>query len=191
MPALSEEVIGKFCGLCMWTHDTWLLRKYLFDKNPDEAKLKHPRYEHFFARLQLVLQEHWLLQLAKLHDPAVQNKQINLTIDYIIDYGNWDSSTHAELKQLRDKMVMLVDASIRKARNKALSHNDLAAILSDAVLGEFTEGKDIEYFESLQAFVNVVANQVLDETFQFEKFVLSDIGAFMNCFNAGFSQIDG
>jgi hypothetical protein len=71
MSAHSKEVVKEFCVLCDWLMQSWAMRKYLFDKNPDFDKLREPRYEHFFFRLHKITQEYWLHQLAKLHDPAV------------------------------------------------------------------------------------------------------------------------
>ena len=94
MPAHSPEVVHKFCELCDWLMQVWQMRKYLFDENPEVAMLQRPRHAHFFYRLQVVLQENWLHQLAKLHDPAVQGGlrgHINLSLPYIIEYGQWDT----------------------------------------------------------------------------------------------------
>ena len=99
MSAHSKVVIDKFCELCFWLHQSCQTRKSLFDENPDWDNLKQPHYEHFFWRLSVILQEYWLHQLAKLHDPAVQGGNINLSIDYMIDYGQWDPKTDSQLKK--------------------------------------------------------------------------------------------
>lgn len=187
MSALSSEIVIKFRDLCVGLHETWLLRKYLFDKNPDLSILQQPCNEHFFCRLHTILQEYWLIQLAKLHDPAVQNNRVNLTLDYIIEYGNWDAETLRELKQLQKTMTAL-NQPIRTARNKILCDNDLAFILDGGVLGEFPKGDDIKYFDAL-SFVNIVCQKVMQESFQFDKLVLNDIEIFTHCFKAGLKAI--
>jgi hypothetical protein len=106
--SFKSGIVTKFRDLCVWLHETWLLRKYLFDKNPDLSILQQPCNEHFFCRLHTILQEYWLIQLAKLHNPAVQNNRVNLTLDYIIEYGNWDAETLRELKQLQKTMTALI-----------------------------------------------------------------------------------
>jgi hypothetical protein len=189
MSALSSEIVIKFREFCVWLHETWLCRKYLFDKNRDLSILQQPRNEHFFCKLHTILQEYWLIQLAKLHDPAVQNNRVNLTLDYIIDYGNWDAETLRELKQLQKTMTAL-NQPIRTARNKILCHNDLAVILDGGVLGEFPEGDDIKYFDALQSFVNIVCQKIMRESFEFDKLVLNDIEIFTHCFKAGLKAID-
>ncbi len=180
MSAHSKVVIDKFCELCFWLHQSCQTRKSLFDENPDWDNLKQPHYEHFFWRLSVILQEYWLHQLAKLHDPAVQGGNINLSIDYMIDYGQWDPKTDSELKELRAKMASLA-TPIKKARNKLLSHNDLAVILQSEELGKFEPGKEEEYFEFLRQFASLVRG----ELFVYDDNVRNDIEVFMACFNRG------
>ncbi len=144
MSAHSPEVAKKFCQLCDWLLQVWQMRKFLFDENTDVAVLRKPRHAHFFFRLQEVLQENWLHQLAKLHDPAVQGGpkgHINLSVEYMIEYGQWDTSIKAELLSLQTEMLRLAKP-IKYARNKVLSHNDLAILLADQELGAFDPGED-------------------------------------------------
>jgi hypothetical protein len=101
----SKEVVEQFNRLCIWAHQSWQTRKFLFDKNPDLDALKGPHYAHFFVRLSYIVQEYWMQQVAKLHDPAIQSGQNNLSIDYMIDHGQWDAATKAQLAELRDKML--------------------------------------------------------------------------------------
>ena len=180
MSAHSKVVIDKFCELCLWLHQACQTRKFLFDENPDWDNLKQPHYEHFFWRLSVILQEYWLHQLSKLHDPAVQGGNINLSIDYMIEYGQWDPKTECELKELRAKMATLA-APIKKARNKMLSHNDLAVILQSEELGSFEQGKDEEYFECLRQFASLVQG----ELFVYDENVRNDSEFFMSCCNRG------
>lgn len=191
MPAHSKQVIDQFCGLCDWLLQTWQMRKYLFDKNPDEAVLREPYHQHFFYRLQVVLQESWLHQLAKLHDPAVQggpNGHINLSIDYIIEYGYWDPTLKAELVDLRAKMTTIAKP-IKDARNKVLSHNDLAVLLESRELGGFDKGDDEIYFENLLKFASRVREATLGEPFLYDDLVKNDVAAFMNTFLRGFHYL--
>jgi AbiU2 len=134
MPPHSKEVVEQFCNLCDWLRQSWQTRKYLFDENPKIENLKAPHYAHFFFRLNVILQEYWIQQVAKLHDPAVQLGHQNLSINYMVDCGQWDAKTKAELINLRDKM-MTFEKKLRGARNKLLSHNDLTTILQAPELG--------------------------------------------------------
>jgi hypothetical protein len=184
MSAHSKEVIERFCQLCDWLLQTWQMRKYLFDENPDVAALKNPRHDAFFYRLQEVLQEHWLHQLAKLHDPPVQSGHINLSLDYIIEYGHWDGETKSTLINLKSQLALLAKP-LRDARNKVLSHNDLATLLDGSALGEFDVGADERYFETLRDFASVVRQAALSEPFVYDDMVRNDVAAFMHTFLRG------
>jgi AbiU2 len=183
----SREVIEKFCELCDWLLQVWQMRKCLFDENPDESVLRDPRYAHFFYRLQVVLQENWLHQLAKLHDPAVQggaNRRIKLSIDYIIENGQWDAQTVAKLRDLKLKMSSLAKP-VRDARNKVLSHNDLAVLMKSDQLGAFEPGEDERYFNNLREFASLVSGSVLGEPFIYDDLVKNDVSIFMHAFLRG------
>jgi hypothetical protein len=184
MAAHSKEVVDEFCNACSWVHQSWQTRRHLFDDNPDLANLKAPHYEHFFARLSLILQEYWIQQLAKLHDPAAQYKHQNLSVDYILEHGQWDTATESELTDLRDRMVVF-EKKLRSARNKIISHNDLSTILQATDLGGFNQGDDDEYFENLHNFASVVRRTVLDDIFLYDDLVGNDVAFFMAAFNKG------
>ena len=188
MSAHSRDVAKKFCQLCDWLLQVWRMRKFLFDENPDVQLLQEPRHAHFFYRLQEVLQENWLHQLAKLHDPAVQGGgpkgHINLSIDYIIEYGQWEPGIKDQLQLLRAKMMSLAKP-VKDARNKVLSHNDLAVLLANTSLGTFDPGEDEVYFEALESFATVVSEQVLGEPFTFDDLVKNDVAIFMHDFARG------
>lgn len=187
MSAHSREVAKKFCGLCDWLLQIWQMRKFLFDENPNVKALTEPRHAHFFYRLQEVLQENWLHQLAKLHDPAVQGGtkgHINLSIEYMVEYGSWESAIKDQLQLLQVKMIGLAKP-IKDARNKVLSHNDLAVLLSNSSLGEFDPGEDEIYFEALRAFASVISEQVLGEPFIYDDLVQNDVAILMHDFTRG------
>ena len=164
-PALSETVIKNFCELCSTAYVSWYIRKCLFHEqnNPDFKYLQHHFFETFFRRLCNITQEHWILQIAKLHDPAIQGKRINLTIKYVTDYGNWDTATATTLKELKEKMESLLFKPTGPARNKLIAHNDLISILADEPLGKFEVGEDDQYFEHLQKFAEIVHHKVCGE----------------------------
>jgi hypothetical protein len=162
--------------------------KMLFDHKSNLSIFQQAHYEHFFYRLSIILQEYWMQQVAKLHDRARGSGQDNLTIDYVIECGDWDVQIKTRLTDLQEKMRPFAE-KMRKPRNKLLAHNDLATILSAAELGAFDEGEDIEYFEQLKAFADIVVNTILDEHFHNDSAVPTDIALFVEAFDRG--QIGG
>jgi hypothetical protein len=184
MPALTPKVVVKFCEHCDWTEQCWLLRKHLFDDNPDQRLLFDPRHAHLFNRLALILQEFWLHEVAKLHDLPKQAGRWNLSIDYILECGDWSDDIRARLVTLRVELVKLADV-IRGARNRLLSHNDLEVILSEESLGEFPESMDVAYFEALREYAATVHEEVLGTRYKFDGLTENDVAAFMAQFRRG------
>jgi hypothetical protein len=181
----SKQTIEKFLGLCDWFIQIYEFRKHLFDENPNLEVFQGPRHEHFFYRLHVVLQESWMQQLARLHDPAIQGGSINLTLEYIIDYGGWDEEFRRELLAGKSSMEVLYQP-IKVARNKILAHNDLKTMISsDDALGQFEQGLDIQYFETLKAFCEILSQKVLGQPFVFDDLIKNDVEVFMSQFMRG------
>jgi len=155
MTAHSEIVIDKFCNLCQWAYESWRTRRILFDDKTRSAKLQISRSGKALYRISEIMQDYWILQVSKLHDPASQQGQINLGIDYMIRFGGWDITTKSKLETLQTQLNELA-AKIRQARNKILSHNDLETILNESTLGAFPAEADTEYFKILEEFTNIV-----------------------------------
>ena len=184
MAGHSKEIINKFCNICDKLMQTWQMRKYLFDENPNVEALKSLPHRTFFYRLQGVLQENWLHQLAKLHDPAVQGGARNLSLDYIIDYGEWNPETKEKLRDLKMEMLDLAK-TLKNARNKILSHNDLDVVLESKKLGGFDSGADEHYFSSLCKFASLVRESTLGDHFRCDTMVRNDVRVFMKTFLVG------
>jgi hypothetical protein len=156
MSALSGQIINEFWQICNAAYECWLGHRELFDDNADLEQLGRSPCAAFLAHLSIVTQRDTLHQIAKLHDPAKQFGQNNLSIGFIIDNGLWDRETRMRLGMLRTKLDEFA-AVLRPARNKMMAHNDLKTILIRPTLGGFPDGADIEYFKDLQELVNLVA----------------------------------
>jgi hypothetical protein len=159
MTAISRVVADKLFEICNWTHEAWVLYRTLFDDNPDLPKLSRGRHAYLLHALNHVLQEYVLLQVAKLHDPAVVSGRVNLSLAYFVEYGGWDPHTSGRLRDLKARLDEL-DAQIRPARNRILSHNDFATLVNEQPLGAFPKDADLEYFRTLHEFVSCIFEQV-------------------------------
>jgi hypothetical protein len=166
MTAHSEIVIDKFCNLCQWAYESWRTRRILFDDKTRSAKLQISRSGKALYRISEIMQDYWILQVSKLHDPASQQGQINLGIDYMIRFGGWDITTKSKLETLQTQLNELA-AKIRQARNKILSHNDLETILNESTLGAFPAEADTEYFKILEEFTNIVCENSTGESWHY------------------------
>lgn len=178
MPALSASVVVEFCKLCGWTYEAWLNHRELFDQNPRAAQLQKSLAGDALARLSVISQEYALLQIVKLHDRAVVSGNVTLGIDYVLTYGGWSNSVRSHLEALATELNNFA-SQLRDARNKSLSHNDLATIVAGATLGTFANGADEKYFKVLQEFVNTVHDQVVGGPWPFNDLVKNDVAAFL------------
>lgn len=180
MNPISSDVAIKFCKLCDWTYECWLTHQRLFDEN-DRKKKTIAKAQYFTARLSIITQEYVLLQICKLHDPARQGNSLNITIDYILQFGDWGS----DKKKIQDIVSRLntLFEKIKSARNKVLCHNDFKALMEEeATLGDFPNGLDKEYFYALQELVNEVHGKWFDGPYPFNDLAGADVDEFLLIF---------
>ncbi|MBI5912780.1 MAG: hypothetical protein HY848_22855 [Betaproteobacteria bacterium] len=176
MNPISGDVALKFCELCNWAQECWLTHRRLFDEN-DRTERTIRKAKYFTERLAIITQEYTLLQICKLHDPATQKNSLNITIDYMVRFGDW--GPHAEEMH---RIVSRLDAlfeNLKSARNKVLAHNDLEALMNSATLGAFPKGLDDQYFSALQELVNVVHTKWFDGPYPFNDLAGADVDEFL------------
>lgn len=176
MNPISPDVAKQFCELCNWAYECWVTHKRLFDENV-KTETTIDRAKYFTSRLSVITQEYSLLQICKLHDPAIQKSAVNITIDYIVRFGDWGADT-SEINQHALRLAALFD-KLKSARNKVLAHNDLEAIMGAAALGGFPEGLDDEYFAALQELVNAVHEKWLGGPYLFNDLAGADVEEFL------------
>lgn len=169
MTTLPEDLAREFCHLCNWAYYCWQFHRAAFMENPREDELAPTVVGHALGRLSLMTQEYGLLQIIKLHDPPTTGKATNLGIAYVVENGGWSKKVHTELQKLQRDLDTLGRDILHTARNKAICHNDLAAIVSRATFGAFRDGDDEKYFSALQAFVNIVFREVTGEDYPFDR----------------------
>jgi hypothetical protein len=160
--ALSKALLDRLFNQCNWAHEVWTLRRALFEGNRRKRTLERGPHMYFLATVNTALTEYVLLQIAKLHDPAVVSGRVSLTIEYVVEYGGWDASSRRKLLRLKERLDAL-GKQIRPARNRLIAHNDLAAVLGDTALGAFEEGADRKYFRALQSFITTVYRSATGE----------------------------
>jgi hypothetical protein len=176
MNAISQDSARKFCQLCNWTYEVWVTHKVIFDKN-HAPEFNIGKCASFTSRLSVITQEYCLQQIAKLHDPALQRGSLNLTIDYVVRFGEW-KERRGEIEAIHAELMNLW-SHLKPARNKALAHNDLETLIDDIPLGSFPEGADDTYFNALQALVNEVHGKWVGGPYPFNDLAGSDAEDFL------------
>lgn len=186
MSALSPQILAEFWQICNAAYECWLARRSLFDDNAELDQLGRTHCAELLGHLSIVTQRDVLHQIAKLHDPAKQFGQNNLSIGHVIDNGLWDRETRMRLSVLQAKLDAFASL-LREARNKLTAHNDLAAILAGQPLGKFPLGADIEYFKYLQELVDIVTGG----PHPFNDLIRNDALVFVETLVRGASRSDG
>jgi hypothetical protein len=187
MDPLSKEVAKKFCEVCDRVYEVWTTHKTLFDENKN---LVHNigLQSNFCSRLSEITQEFCLLQISKLHDKPIQRDSLNLTIEFMVRFGDWGKQQE-EIDQMKQKLDDLWNR-IKPARNKMLAHNDLETLMSDATLGAFPAGMDDKYFDTLQDFVNKVHDKWFGGPYPFNYHSKTDVEEFLELFERTTMVID-
>lgn len=182
--SIDRKIVEDFCSHCDWAYQCWMMRRHLYDENPDEKLLRHPHHSFFFTRLEKILQEYWIQEVAKLHDPARQHGFDNLSVEYVFKNGQWNNQQKNKLKKLKDQMDTFA-STFRDVRNKLLSHKDKDTINSGITLGGFNAGEDVAYFQALEEFASEVHNRVVGHPYLFDDLTKNDVEIFMSTFSKG------
>ncbi len=177
-PVMNRDIALLFCRVCGWAYEAWVTHKCLIDQNDKQADTLEKAIE-FFNRLSPITQEYCLQQIAKLHDPAKQYDNLNVSIDFVVRYGEWEDKK-AEIKAIEARLLKLWK-HLKPARNKLLAHNDLKALLANEALGRFPEGEDDLYFAALQELVNEVHDRWGDGgPYPFDDLAKADVCEFLH-----------
>lgn len=176
MYQVTKEIATEFCKLCNWVYESWITHKTLFDENekPDQNINKA---EDFAIRLFEITFIYCLLQISKLHDPAIMGSSQNLTINYIVQFGEWGAEMHriVAIQKILDELGQC----LKTARNKVMAHSDLKTIMSSRKHGYFPPGLDDKYFRALQDLVDEVAKKWLGGVYRFNDLARVDAEQFL------------
>ena len=177
-PVMTRDIALLFCRVCSWAYQAWVTHKYLFDQNDKQTDTIEKAIP-FFNRLATITQEYSLQQIAKLHDPAKQKDDLNVSVNFVVRFGEWGDK-EAEIKAIEARLLKLW-RYLKPARHKLLAHNDLKALLANEVLGGFPEGEDDLYFTALQELVNEVHARWVDSgPYPFDDLAINDVFEFLH-----------
>jgi AbiU2 len=170
---LTAEEMAAFCRACSWAHEAWSLHRAFQARLPASGELAH-RHGYFFNRLSHITQEYVLLEVCKLHDPAVQGRNVNLTLEFIVMNGDWDDATRTKLEELKSQLEAM-SSHLTLLRRKRLAHTDRDSAIVGQVLGGFPDGLDESYFSALQEFVDIAHDASAGGPYPFDTFAHTDV----------------
>lgn len=176
-PALSIRIADIFYDVCNDAYICWKIHRILFDDNHDKNKFKRGGAFSCVRWISIYIQGTALSKIAKLHDPCIQNCNINVTAEYIIEYGGWTNAVRKRLSKLNNEMSGLAKR-IKPARDKVLSHNDLKTRLNKDTVGGFEEDADVKYFKDLQEFVDIIFTELEGKGRPFNTHIATQAEAF-------------
>lgn len=139
-PQLTRDDVHAFCQLCSWTVEAWSTHRAFQDHAALNGTLVR-NHAYLLNRLSAITPECTLQQIMKLHDPAQTGGRDNLSISFVVEAGNWDSSTRDALDSMKRELDVFAEC-LRVARNRLLSHNDREVILAGVPIGGFPQGAD-------------------------------------------------
>lgn len=152
----------------------WRHYQIFYEEGDLRRTMLHQIAPIFFGDLNLMLIEHLVLQICKLTDPEGTAARKNLTIDYLVNNGDF-SAAPAD----RDRAVILRDRihlfrmAILPARNKLISHLDLSSVMAGSPLGAADEKAWSQFWDDLDELLDLLNRHFADPPGPFR---LKDVG---------------
>ncbi|GAA5002894.1 hypothetical protein FNZ56_08565 [Pseudoluteimonas lycopersici] len=154
-PNVDAKDVDAFWRICNQAYELWRFQQAL-ENNPSLPTLLSNQWLGWsLARIQGVLIDETLLQIARLHDRAKFGQRYNLCIEFMVSFGKWPAETKKALEGLKQSLDELA-SHLLDARKWLLAHNDRETHREDATLGFCSSGTYETYFLRLQDFVNTI-----------------------------------
>ena len=175
VPRATDGDTRAFCDLCQWVDECWTMHSNLFERLPEHLQdERNVPLDHFLetpygrclSRLNEISQQYVILQIAKLHDPARQGRNENLSIDFFVKQEFWSDEELPTIEGIGATLGGLY-RQIEDLRNKILAHNDRSVFAKGSPLGSFSEGEDEHYFRALGQLCSMIWNKFPDSGWTF------------------------
>lgn len=157
-------MVKQFCDYFVGLKAIHHIGKELFSDD-EGRKLMEQTAVSFFTDINDILVKYFILETAKITDPAVTNKKFeNFTIANLLETVDWPENVADDLARL-NRVIKRFRKRIKKARDKLLAHYDKNTFMSGTVLGEFPEGDDEKFMQALEEMCNVLHKAAFGEIF--------------------------
>jgi hypothetical protein len=150
--ASKGEVLGAFFLLCQDVNLAWRAWNHLFRGRAGQHYLRG-RFPYGMEVIAKCISNQVLAGVARIHDPATQGSNQNLSVHRVVENLEWTVEQKAELVEIVNKMEGVAQ-NLKKLRHKVLAHNDLNTIMNSRSIGLPGNRGFRVYFEILQQLVN-------------------------------------
>jgi hypothetical protein len=158
----SQDGFTIFFNHCIFIRSLYEHSRILFVLTTDKERALMERTANvFFGDLSHVLAETVILQVCKITDPAKDNRgNENFTVAHFLLNANFAADLdqekrlnelHAQIQEFRKKL--------KPARDKLISHSDLAAVMKGAELGAATEDEWGKFWSDLEKLLCILHEQ--------------------------------
>ena len=150
----TRALVKRFCDYVFRLKQVYYMGRELFYEASAQSLMERTAHA-FFLDLNKILIDYFLLEAAKLTDPATSfgGKCENFTVANLIETVEWSPECVREIEKL-DKTVQSFRKYIEPARNKLLAHYDKPTVASGDVLGAFPEGEEEKFLAALEQMCN-------------------------------------
>ena len=192
VPQATQNDAQNFCDLCEEVYVCWTTHLHLFENLPERLQQEqNVNIDEFLetphgwclCRLNEISRRYLFLEIAKLHDPARQGRNKNLSIDFFVKQKFWSEKEKESISAFTTELNNLYE-KLKPVRNKILAHNDRSVFAKNETLGIFPEGEDENYFRALGKLCSMIwkkfpdLNKLLlpygDRSFEFTKSGISE-----------------
>ena len=159
----SKQLVQAFLDHFVYIKQIYYSYKNLFEDD-NFTKNMQMYTNDFFCELNGIYINLITLLHTKIMDPEYtgreNNKNYNLTVDYIINNIEWTLDEKNELLQIKEKCARYIE-KIKPARNKVIAHNDIDTYMASKILGAFEKGLDTAFLKEIELFCNIITEKVL------------------------------
>jgi hypothetical protein len=156
-------LVKLFCDFVFRLKQVHYIYRELFEDD-NTRPLTEGTAPAFFSDLNNILVDYFLLEVAKLTDPATSSagKRENFTVANLIETIEWSPDCLHEIEKLNDT-VLSFRKHIEPPKNRLLAHYDKTTVVSGVSLGGFPEGEDQKLLDVLERMCNVLHEAAFGE----------------------------
>ena len=158
----SSHTVESFLALrqeCVWIQSCFNTFYTLFESGAEALTVLDQSAPAFFRDINLILQEHFMLQVCRVTDPASSNGRENLTIKNLNLALESEGLLSPEIARHSER-IHAYRAFVVDGRNQIISHADKAKILSRTESESHAKSDVEDFFDALYCYVDLVGEAV-------------------------------